>query len=158
MLPTMIATIIYLISLIGCYDSFFVCLKKYPPQAMFYGFLTISLAGLFYVLQFYLFFYKKVNYKYIIFELLLIYFLCFIYDTGTDLIHHGGYNRLILLFSMVFWLIFILVLTLIYKIFKRIPILGMLFIISLITLTYFHFKKFSLIVVEIGQRGLKILT
>lgn len=136
--PTILATIIYLISLIGCYDSFFVCLKKYPPQAMFYGFLAISGAGFLYTIQIYFFFFKKVNYKYILFELLLIYLLCFIYDTGTDLINHGGYNRLILLFSIVFWLIFIFFLIIIYKLCKNFPLLGIMIVISSMAITYLH--------------------
>lgn len=35
---------------------------------------------------------------------IIIVFLCFIYDTGTDLDSHGGYNRIFLFLFMIIWL------------------------------------------------------
>jgi hypothetical protein len=141
-LPTILATLIYLLTLMGCYDSLYACLKKYPPKAMLYGLYVMGISGFLYTLQIYLVFIRKLSLIYILVEVLIISFLCFIYDTGTNLISHGGYNRIILFSTMLFWMIIIGLSISLYRCFKHYPKL-ILFIGSFLVISISFYAHYT---------------
>lgn len=140
-LPLVLGTILYLISLWSCYDQFYICLEKYAPKAILYGFLVVALSALCFTIQIFLFFFRKVCYKYLITNLLVIMFLSYLYDTGSDLIHHGAYNRILLFILMIFWSLCITIGYLLYKAFKKFPLTVVFGILSVFIITYIHLHR-----------------
>ncbi len=89
----------------------------------------------------------------------IIFLICFIYDTGTDLDSHGGYNRIFLFLFMILWIgLIIFVINLGNYFFKR-PFLTISIICLLIFLSYLkvHYTlKNSCLGWEDGFKGSKI--
>jgi len=139
--PTIIATIIYRITLIGCYDSQFVCLEKYPLGILKYLVIIIGISAFFYFLQFLFFFQKKNNTKQILTTAGIIFFLCFIYDTGVDLKSHGSYNRIVLLIFLILFLILYLLYFSLVKIMQRHPIPFIIIVVFLVAFINYKIKK-----------------
>jgi hypothetical protein len=137
-LPMILGTIFYIISLWSCYDQFYVCLKKYPPKAMLYGLLVVALSALCFTIQIFLTFFRKVCYKYLIINILVIMFLCYVYDTGSDLIHHGAYNRILLFISMFLWSLCITLGYVLYKAFRKFPSTVVFGVFCLFIIIYIH--------------------
>lgn len=73
---------------------------------MKYGLLIILISAFFYFVQILLFFRNKIDFRQLGFMLLSIFFLCFIYDTGSEFKSHGSYNRVILFLFIMFFSIF----------------------------------------------------
>jgi hypothetical protein len=95
-----LATLCYMISLIGCYDEYLACIKVYKD----YGTLAISLivlASFLYVLHLVLIIQRKARLYTLLIMCLTIAFLCFYYDTETNVESHGGYNRVFLFILIV---------------------------------------------------------
>jgi len=107
LLPTIIATILYLITLSGCTGTQFECLTKYSLGTLKIAVYIIILSSFFYAVQFYLYFIKITKFSHTLICLLLILFLCFVYDTGADFYMHGSYNRIMLLPFIFVWLFFL---------------------------------------------------
>ncbi len=96
-LPSIVATVIYLITLQGCAESELECLRKFTLDMMQLVVSCIFFSGFLYSIQFYLCFLKKISINHGIIAGLLIFFLCFIYDTGSNVQAHGAYNRIALI-------------------------------------------------------------
>lgn len=139
--PTFIATIIYRITLIGCYDPQFVCLEKYPLAILKYLVIIIGISAFFYFLQFLFFCLKKNNTKQILTTVGIIFFLTFIYDTGVDLKSHGSYNRIVLFIFLILYFILYLLYFSLVKILKRHPIPFIVIVLSLVLFINYKIKK-----------------
>ena len=139
--PTILATIIYRITLIGCYESQFVCLEKYPLGILKYLVIIIAISAFFYFLQFLLYIHKKNNTKQILTTVAIIFFLCFIYDTGVGLKSHGSYNRIVLFFSLFFFFILYLLYFSLIKILRKHPIPFIIVVVLLVALVNYKIKK-----------------
>jgi hypothetical protein len=139
-LPTIFATIIYLITLTGCFDTEFECLEKYPLHILKYLLYAVLACGFLFSLQLVLFFFGKCSKLQLITTATTIIFLCFIYDTGTDLKSHGGYNRIVLFIAMCIWAFLYFIYFIVRFSLGRKPILT---ILILSTLLFFSYLKIS---------------
>jgi len=59
-------------------------------------------------------------------------YLCFYYDTGSDLAHHGSYNRVVLFLLLILWLIIQNLSILIYKGLSTKTVLTIIILVSVI--------------------------
>lgn len=96
---------LYLISLRGCFDTQAECLKNLNEGVVRELLSYLNYSGLFYAIIC-----TAVIYKYVtIYVLLMItssfIYLCFYYDTGSNLDYHGAYNRIVLFFSIFLWML-----------------------------------------------------
>jgi hypothetical protein len=158
-LPTILAGIIYLITLTGCYDTEFECLEKYPLHILKYLLYAILVCGFLYTLQVFLFFKNKCSKCQLITSISILIFLCFIYDTGTELKSHGAYNRIVLFIVLFFWALIYLVYYLIRFSVTRKPRLTLLIISTLVFFSYLkinHALQTSCEAWEVGFKGTKI--
>ncbi len=90
-ISVLIATILYLVTLTGCHDdSQAECLKNFNQEKIKYFVIVLVSSSFLYTLIFNFFIYKKIDYWIPIYTTVLIWYLCFIYDTGTDLKSHGS--------------------------------------------------------------------
>jgi hypothetical protein len=155
-MPTVLAVVIYLITLTGCYDTEFECLEKYPLHILQYLLYAILLSGFLYTLQVILYFKKKSTKWQLIASTLFFLFLCFIYDTGTEIKSHGAYNRIVFFIALIFWaLIYFVYFIISYSVTKK-PILT---ILSITTIIFFSYLKINLVLQnsckdwEVGFKG-----
>lgn len=134
--PTVLATFIYMFTLQGCYDTQARCLEKYPIRIVQYMILVIIFCSLLYVIQILLWIYKYTDYKQSVVMFTIVTFVCFLYDTGTDLQSHGAYNRIILMIFIVLWfsLVFMF-LNIGYYLFRK-PIITTCLIVLFLFLSY----------------------
>ena len=139
--PTILATILYRITLIGCHDSQFICLEKYPLGILKYLVIVIGISAFFYFLQFLFFVQKKNNTKQILTTVGVIFFLCFIYDTGVDLKSHGSYNRIMLfIFLLLFFILYLLYFSLM-KVMRKHPLPFLILVVLLVAIINYKIKK-----------------
>jgi hypothetical protein len=95
------ATILYLITLTGCpHDSQAECLKNFNQEKIKYFVMVLVASAFLYTLIFNFFIYKKIDYWIPLYTSVILWYVCFIYDTGTDLKTHGAINR-VFLFTLV---------------------------------------------------------
>jgi hypothetical protein len=130
------ATIFYLITLKGCYYSQDECVLIFEDNFVEFivGVLIIS-SSMLYFINFILVINKKRKLYTLFFEISVILFLCFIYDTGTSMESHGGYNRIILfLFFYIYGVVYALTKILIF-LFKKSKIYTILGLTSLILIS-----------------------
>jgi hypothetical protein len=132
-MPTFFGLIIYCISLIGCKESQFRCLAKYPISYLKYGLIIIMISAFFFFIQIYLYIKKIINFRQLAFTLISISFICFIYDTGSDFATHGSYNRIVLFFFIFIFYILYYIMVYLGKLLQKFP----LTIISIILLVGF---------------------
>jgi hypothetical protein len=104
-LPGFLATIIYLITLKGCYGEYTECLEWYPIWILKLVLYVLFFSGFLFFLQFLLFFYKYTGKKPLLIFSIIIILMCFIYDTESNLKSHGAINRVFLLLSLFFFIV-----------------------------------------------------
>jgi hypothetical protein len=98
----LIAVLCYLITLIGCHEaSQAECLKKFDQSTIKYFVMILLTSSFLFALIYNLAIYKMIHFIIPIYTSVLIWYLCFIYDTGTDLKYHGSYNRVFLFLIMI---------------------------------------------------------
>ena len=127
---------------------------------MKYVIYVLIICALLYVVQFGLFYYKYTDYKPAVFAIVMMYFLFFVLDTGSDLKTHGAYNRVIvLLFIPLLILLIGFFMTFYYCLVKR-TILTIIVTIILVGLIYVKIEGMisgSCAGWEDGFKGTKIL-
>lgn len=95
-LPVIFGLIFYLLSLEGCDGPEVECLDTLLNFSQVELLMAlVFLSSLFYTVSIWLIFHKILPKKIFILVVSLIIMTCFIYDTGTDLKKHGGYNRIL---------------------------------------------------------------
>lgn len=127
--PFLTGILIYSLTLRGCYLTQYECLKLYPIEFMKYVIMSIFVSGLLLVLQVILYIKRYTDFKVVGLQLVVISYLCFIFDTGTDFISHGAYNRFILFISLLFWSLFLTIANFIYCSIKRRPVICIIIIV-----------------------------
>jgi hypothetical protein len=140
----LLATIFYLISLTGCpHDSQAECLKNFNQEKIFQFAMVLLSSAFLYTIIFNLFIYNKINYWIPIYTTVIIWYLCFVYDTGITLKSHGYYNRFLLFtlifLSFIFQNILVIIILLIRKVGKIKGIIG-LAILTLLLGATLHYK------------------
>jgi hypothetical protein len=120
----LIAVICYLITLTGCHEaSQAECLKKFDQTTIKYFVMILLTSSFLFTLIFNFALYRVIHYVIPLYTAVLIWFLCFIYDTGTDLKYHGSYNRVFLFALMIVSFFVQHFLTFVYFALKRIGII-----------------------------------
>lgn len=140
----LLATICYLISLTGCpHDSQAECLKNFNQEKIFQFAMVLLSSAFLYTLIFNLFIYNKISYWIPIYTTVIIWYLCFVYDTGIDLKSHGYYNRFLLfvltLVCFIFQNIIVVIILAIRKVGKIKGLIGLV-ILTLILGATLHYK------------------
>lgn len=128
-------------------------------RVVMYIIYLIIFCSLLYTIQVFLFFHRLTDIKPILFMSSLLFMICFLYDTGTELNSHGGYNRIILfLFIFFFAGVFFLIIFTIYFMKKRLltTLLVVLTISLLLCLKLKNMVKCSCEDWEYGFKGSKI--
>jgi hypothetical protein len=95
---------------------------------------------------------------YMLINISIVLFLTLIYDTGTDLVSHGGYNRLVLYLVIV---VTVAVLSAIYglsKAIRKIPVVTILSILGLATVVYYQGTSLTRTSCDIWEKGYKNTT
>jgi hypothetical protein len=115
-----LASFTYMISLTGCESDFYSCIRLYKQYGVYVVYL-LFLSSCLFVWNFIRAYNGYVKRYTILTEVLIIAYLCFLYDTGYSVKSHGGYNRIFLLILIVFFLVSYTV----YKIVKS--IFGLLY-------------------------------
>jgi hypothetical protein len=153
-----LATLCYTISLIGCYDDYLACIKLYKS----YGTLALSLiflSALLYVFHLTRIIQRKARLYTLLIMCFTITYLCFYYDTETNVQSHGGYNRvflfiLIVLFSSAY--LFFKVLKFIFlKVYRASKPVCFLLTIAIIIQALYSFNKVILNSCESWDKGFK---
>jgi hypothetical protein len=138
---TIIGSILYLITLKSCNYSQDECVFLLQNEyLLFIAGTIIFLSALFYFINFILVLNKKIRSYSILVEFLVIFYICIIYDTNTDFISHGGYNRLILLAIELFFFTIFSIYKVFIFVFKKNKLLSIIGFISVIITIYFSFK------------------
>ena len=119
-------------------------MEKYPISILKYAVIVISISSFFYTIQIYLFIKDIINKIQITITFSLIFFLCFIYDTGSDQKSHGSYNRIVLLFGIVFMLTLYYIFSILIKTLIKYPIPVIIILILLGFYTNYKLKLFFL--------------
>jgi hypothetical protein len=156
----MIASILYLGSLEGCKASQDDCVQFYSEKKVMLSYLILLvISSIMYLLQFTLYFRKKVRFYTLIFTCIFIAFLCFYLDTGTGLRYHGGYNRIVLLGLMLIYLLSYIIYRLVkyfYKLNKIFTLIVIPVFILFIFYRYYNFVQNSCYQWENGMGNSKI--
>ncbi len=133
---------LYIGSLGGCFDTQTACLVNLSPQFFhnIVSYLTIS--SIINATIIYLIIKNSINKLHLIYIFIVFGYLTLHYDTGSDLAHHGAYNRIVFLFLILISISFIsyanfLVTLLRNKYFK---LIGFKITISLIFVIYVSIK------------------
>jgi len=116
-------------------------LEKYPVGILKYLIIALAISALFFFLQFLLYTEKKYYRKQILTTIGVIFFLCFIYDTGADLRSHGSYNRVVLFFFMILFFFLNLIFIFFVKIFRRYPVPFIIICIGILVLINYKIKS-----------------
>jgi hypothetical protein len=127
--PTIIGSIAYVLSLEGCYESQFQCLNKFKYADVVRYLIEIVVASIFYFVQIILYYYQYTGIYHLFIEVIVLYLLCFVYDTGANLESHGALNRIFLLGILILILSTFFLASKIISFFKRRPFLILLIII-----------------------------
>ena len=136
-----LSTIFYMFTLAGCKGTQADCLKDFD-QAKVKEFALILLSSAFtFSLNILLYFMRVITWKVPLLHVLIFAFLCFIYDTGTDLASHGSYNRAFLFFFMVPSLILQIICVFIYKAFRRSKVVTSIVLIMIIIAVSIFFSR-----------------
>ena len=141
------ATFCYIITLYGCHEaSQAECLKKFDQTLIKYFVMVLFASAFLYTLIYNLTIYKKIHYAIPVYTTVVIAYLCFVYDTGTDLKYHGSYNRVFLFALMAICFVAQHFLTFLYMAIRRIGIvkgaLGIILLFGIAALSL-HFKLIS---------------
>jgi hypothetical protein len=153
-----LATLCYIISLIGCYDDYLACIKLYKNYGTLALFL-ILLAALLYVFHLIRIIQRKTRLYTLLIMCSTITYLCFYYDTETNVQSHGGYNRvflfiLIVLFSCVY--LFFKALKFIFlKAYMTNKLVCILLTAAILIQGFFYFNKVVLNSCEDWDKGFK---
>jgi hypothetical protein len=126
-----ISTILYLITLTGCSETQAECLRKFDQSQIKYFAMTLVLSAFGYTTVYTMFIFAKANFIISLIQTITLVFLCFFYDTGTDLKSHGSFNRAFLFILMFVLFILEAILVLIFKILRRRPIIGMVILLMI---------------------------
>lgn len=122
LLPTVlmvVGIICYLITLTGCEGTQADCLKNFDQTKIKY-FVMIMITGcIAFTLNYIILIYKKNNISIAVLQTVVILYLCFVHDTGSDLKNHGSYNRIFLALLMLICFILSNVVMLIYFLMRR---------------------------------------
>jgi hypothetical protein len=140
-MPSFFGIILYRISLIGCHESQFKCLAKYPISYLKYGLIVIMLSAFFFFLQIYLYMIKIINFRQFSFTIISILFLCFIYDTGADFASHGSYNRIVLFFFIFIFYVLYYIMVYLGKLLVKFPKVVISIVILVGFLTRYKINK-----------------
>lgn len=95
-----IGVICYLISLIGCEGTQAECLKNFDQTKIKYFVIILVIGASSFTINYMIMLYKRNNLLIVSFQTIIILYLCFVHDTGSDLKNHGGYNRIFLALIM----------------------------------------------------------
>jgi hypothetical protein len=136
------------------------CLRQYPMELMKYVVLAIFIAGLLFITQIVFYLKKYTDFKIIGIELITLTFLCFIYDTGTDLNSHGAYNRFILLVSMLICAFIFTLGKVLTDSLRRRPIISLMIIILCVFLIHYKINQIfttSCVGWDDGLKGTKLI-
>jgi hypothetical protein len=151
--------LLYMMSLKGCPDGQAVCLKNLNEGEVRelgrYVFYSACLASILIIGCLH----KLISYYFLLLITISYTYLCFIYDTGSDLQFHGAYNRALFFLELVFCLIFIfliiIILNLLFKYFKL-----TIFFIALLFFTLYSFYSYRIYTScdnwLIGLKGIKL--
>ena len=159
-----LGAVFYILSLEGCFMSFMSCLHKITTEKIHHRILrNLGVSSIFFSFQLMLLKYCYISSKInnILFAI-TIFFLTFIYDTGTDLRFHGGYNRLALFVGMFVIIFAIYLLIAISRIFSenyKNGVITLSILIGLVIVSTIIIKdrmKKSCIGWDIGFKGVTI--
>lgn len=97
----LLAIVLYLITLVGCDETSAECLKKFDQTTLKYFGMILFASGFLFSLIYNLAIYRLIHWFIPIYTTVIVWFLCYVYDTGSDLKSHGAYNRVFLFTIMV---------------------------------------------------------
>jgi hypothetical protein len=140
-----LATILYLITLKGCPDTQAECLKNFDQTTIKYYAMAMVMSAGFYTLTYNLVLHGKTHYIFAIGQSALIWFLCYVYDTGTTLKNHGQYNRTFLFALMVLCFFVQNFLYIVFLLVRKKPIVGITLVAIFCAVSMFtvHHKLMS---------------
>jgi len=95
-----VGIVCYLVSLIGCEGTQAECLKNFDQTKIKYFVIILVVSATSFTVNYMLLIYKRKNYLIVLFQSIIIIYLCFVHDTGSDLKKHGSYNRIFLALMM----------------------------------------------------------
>ena len=132
---------LYILSLAGCSDTQTACLVNLSPQFFNNIVIYISICSLIISMIFFMIRKNSIS-KFHLFYILPTYsYLIFIYDIGSDLLHHGSYNRSGLILVTIISLIFIYIANFFVYLIKKKYFLTIF--------TFISFLLFSMIYISI---------
>jgi hypothetical protein len=133
-LSTIFSTILYIYTLKPCYGTQTECLELYSIGMIMLAMRIIFLSSfLFSVILIMTLYYKRLKcFLFCCLSFIIIYLI----DSGTSLDSHGGYNRLILLISLAFF-IFVYLFIIVFFLFCRFKIFTLFIIIIVLYFSYY---------------------
>jgi hypothetical protein len=151
-----LAISLYIITLIGCHETSAECLKNFDQTKLKYFGVILAASAFLFTLIYNLAIYGLINYWIPIYNTVIIWYLCYVYDTGYDLKSHGAYNRVFLFAIMVpsFLVQHVIAFMIIFT--RKVGYLKGLvsiILISVMLVVYLHFKLISSC--EMWSKGLK---
>jgi hypothetical protein len=152
----LLAVILYLITLIGCKETQAECLKRFDQTKLKYFAIILITSGFLFTLIYNLAIYRKIHYSIPIYTTAIIGFLCYIYDTGSDLKSHGAFNRVFLFVIMIISFFLQHLITFLFIFIRKVGYIKGLITFALIIIgltVYLHYKLIASC--EMWSKGLK---
>jgi hypothetical protein len=152
---TICATILYLLSLKGCEVNDDACFRTFNENVIDRLLLFIMISSLLFAFQIFFSFLGKLSKITMIINFAIIAFLTLYYDTGTDLVSHGGYNRI--LFYLVFFtsLFTFSIIYLLARLVLKTPFKTLFIISSLCIITYYKYSPIFKASCDLWDKGFK---
>jgi hypothetical protein len=126
-----LATVLYIVTLIGCPDTQAECLKNFDQTKIKYYAMSLIISAALYTFTYNLVLYRRIHYIFALGQTSLLWFLCYVYDTGTDLKSHGQYNRTFLFAIMVICFVVQNFLYAVYLLAMKKPVVGVTILVVL---------------------------
>jgi hypothetical protein len=158
-IPTLLATGLYLTTLRGCEKKDDDACFRTFNEVVVRGLIKVCIcSGLIYGIMIFLSLIGKLGKKHLFINLSIILFLTLIYDTGTNLASHGGYNRLLLYIIII---AVVVVLSIIYglvRLIKRIPWITIISLLALAAIGYYKWSNIASVSCDLWDKGFKNTT
>jgi len=151
---TAIGIISYLITLIGCEGTQSECLRDFDQTKIKYFVLIFLVSAFFFTLNYVILIHKQTNLNLTIFQTIIICYLCFVHDTGSDLKNHGAFNRFFLGVLMTSIFIFLNFIMIIYYITKKRILFTIIFLTIIFAGSSFIINKRLIANCENWDKGL----